>query len=80
MLFFFKDIKEYIKLVERATASKEPRFMSRVLRGLVSLRRKLNANVLCRAIQLYFPFVSAPRNDLIEFLRLVSSEEINVWY
>jgi len=77
-LLTLEDIKEYIKLVERATASKEPRFMSRVLRGLVSLRRKLNANVLCRAIQLYFPFVSAPRNDLIEFLRLANDAAENV--
>lgn len=77
-LLTLEDIKEYIKLVERAISNKEPRFMSRVLRGLVSLRRKLNANVLCRAIQLYFPFVSAPRNDLIEFLRLANDAAENV--
>ena len=47
--------------------------MSRALRALVSLRRKLNDNVLCQALHGYFPPSSpATRDSLLSYLEKVS--------
>lgn len=43
------DIRQNIKLIEKSVVSKESRFTLRVLRTLVTLRKKLNSNVLRRA-------------------------------
>jgi len=67
-LLTLEDLKEQVKHVEKAVNTKEPRFMSRALRGLVPLRRKLNTNVLRKAIQGYYPAVSLPKDGLLEFL------------
>lgn len=66
------DIRQNIKQVEKAVSTKEPRFMSRALRALVTLRKKLNSNVLHKAIQLY-PMPAggtgtATKNPLVEYL------------
>ena len=45
--------------------------MSRALRALVTLRKKLNQNVLRTAIQGYFPNVSIPKDGLLDFLEEV---------
>jgi 26S proteasome regulatory subunit N3 len=48
------EIREHAKQIDKAVASKEPRFILRVLRSLPNTRRKLNANVLRGvAAQLY---------------------------
>lgn len=48
------EIREHAKQIDKAVASKEPRFILRVLRSLPNTRRKLNANVLrAVAAQLY---------------------------
>ena len=44
------DIKEHAKLIEKSMITKETRFLNRVLRALMSLRTKLNVQVLHRAI------------------------------
>jgi 26S proteasome regulatory subunit N3 len=49
-----QEIREHTKQIDKAVASKEPRFILRVLRSLPNTRRKLNANVLrSLAAQLY---------------------------
>ena len=65
------DIKEHVKHIEKSVSTKEPRFMSRALRTLVTLRKKLNQNVLRTAIQGYFPNVSIPKDGLLDFLEEV---------
>ena len=41
--------------IEKAVTTKEPRFMSRALRATISIRRKLNSNVIRKAVHQYFP-------------------------
>ena len=70
-VLFVSDIKEYIKYIEKAVSTREARFMSRALRALVTLRKKLNQNVLRTAIQGYFPNVSIPKDGMLDFLEEV---------
>jgi len=67
------DIRQHIKHIEKAVSTKEPRFMSRALRALVTLRKKLNSAVLRKAIFGYFPTPSStrPNSVLLDFLEEV---------
>jgi len=66
------DIRQHIKHIEKAVLTKEPRFMSRALRALVTLRKKLNSVVLRKAIFGYFPASSSAKpNSLLDFLEEV---------
>jgi len=69
----YLDIRQHIKHIEKAVATKEPRFMSRALRALVTLRKKLNSVVLRKAIFGYFPTPSStrPTSALLDFLEEV---------
>ena len=67
-LALVSDIREQIKHIEKAVSTKEPRFVSRALRAIVTIRRKLNNNVLRKAIQAYFPAIPMPSNGLLDFL------------
>uniref|UniRef100_T1IVT3 PCI domain-containing protein n=1 Tax=Strigamia maritima TaxID=126957 RepID=T1IVT3_STRMM len=49
-LLTVEDVKEHARHIEKAVITKEPRFMLRVLRTLVSTRKKLNNNVLRKII------------------------------
>jgi len=49
------DLKQNFALLERAVATIESRFITRVLRTIASIRKRLNASVLSQAIQLAFP-------------------------
>jgi len=73
MVYLNADIRQHIKHIEKAVSTKEPRFMSRALRALVSLRKKLNSVVLRKAIIGYFPAPSStrPNNPLLDFLEEV---------
>ncbi|THD19962.1 26S proteasome non-ATPase regulatory subunit 3 [Fasciola hepatica] len=63
-----EDIREQIRYIEKAVTTKELIYISRVLRGLVSLRRKLNHNVLRGLVQGYFPNPSPQKTYFMEFL------------
>ena len=76
IVLYFSDIKEHVKHIEKSVSTKEPRFMSRALRALVTLRKKLNQNVLRTAIQGYFPNVSIPKDGLLDFLEEVTSSNV----
>lgn len=64
------DIKEHVRHIEKAVSTKEPRYISRVLRALVTTRRKLNHNVLRKAINGYFPVnqTSTAKNEMLQYL------------
>ena len=47
------DIRENIKHIEKSVNTKEPRFLLRALRTLVTLRKRLNANVIRRIVNAY---------------------------
>ncbi|ESN92467.1 hypothetical protein HELRODRAFT_186129 [Helobdella robusta] len=63
-----EDLKQYIKHIEKAVITKEPRFMSRTLRALVNLRKRLNNNVLHRAIVGYFLITNNSTHPLLEYI------------
>ncbi|KAK2180530.1 hypothetical protein NP493_439g02016 [Ridgeia piscesae] len=67
-LLTLEDIREHVKHIEKSVMTKEPRFMSRALRALVTLRRRLNNNVLRKTIMGYFPSAQVPKDGLLAFL------------
>ena len=73
MSLYISDIKEQIKHIEKAVSTKEPRFMSRAIRAMVSIRRKLNPNVIRKAVQQYFATSTMPNGPagLLDFLEEV---------
>ena len=63
--------------IEKAVTTKEPRFMSRALRATITIRRKLNPNVIRKAVHQYFPHAELPIGSsaaLLEFLDECVSE------
>ncbi len=70
-IIIFPDLREHVRQVEKAVATKEPRFMSRALRALVPIRRKLNQNVLRKAVLGYFTTATPPKDGLLNFLEEV---------
>ncbi|KAL7977080.1 hypothetical protein Chor_009029 [Crotalus horridus] len=71
-----EDIKEHVKQLEKAVLGKEPRYVLRALRALPSTSRRLNPNVLQKAISGFFTSNNAVRDFLISFLEEASSEEV----
>lgn len=67
-LLTLEDIRDQIRYVEKAVATKELHFMTRVLRGIVPIRRKLNSNVLRGLVYTYFTPQSQQWNYFMEFL------------
>lgn len=65
------DIKEHVKQIEKAVSGKEPRFVLRALRALPSTSRRLNTNVLHKAIFGFFTNNTVTRDFLLSFLEEV---------
>lgn len=65
---FFLDIREHVRHIEKGVATKEPRFIYRAIRALVTVRRKLNPNVLRKALLGYHPASSTVKDPLIAYL------------
>ncbi|NWI56023.1 PSMD3 ATPase, partial [Calyptomena viridis] len=62
------DIKEHVKQLEKAVSGKEPRYVLRALRALPSTSRRLNPNVLHKAIHGFFTSNCTLRDFLLGFL------------
>lgn len=62
-----QEVREQAKQIEKAVASKEPRFILRVLRSLPNTRRKLNANVLRTLATQLYP-LGAERDGILIFV------------
>jgi 26S proteasome regulatory subunit N3 len=62
------DIREHAKLIEKSMLSKEPRFLNRALRSLLSLRKKLNPEVLKLAINACCQSEYQGRKELLSFV------------
>jgi len=62
-----------VKQIEKAVSGKEPRFVLRALRALPSTSRRLNANVLHKAVCGFFTNNAAARDFLLGFLEEVTS-------
>ncbi|XP_005999586.1 26S proteasome non-ATPase regulatory subunit 3 [Latimeria chalumnae] len=63
-----EDIKEHVRHIEKAVSGKEPRFVLRALRALPSTSRKLNPNVLYKAVQGFFTSSATAKDYLLGFL------------
>ncbi|MEQ2284937.1 26S proteasome non-ATPase regulatory subunit 3 [Ameca splendens] len=63
-----EDIKEHVKQIEKAVSGKEPRFVLRALRALPSTSRRLNTNVLHKALTGFFTSNATTRDFLVGFL------------
>ena len=66
------DIKEHVKQIEKAVSGKEPRFVLRALRALPSTSRRLNTNVLHKAVHGFFTNNTGTRDFLLGFLEEVT--------
>lgn len=71
-MFLHADIREQVKQIEKAVSGKEPRFVLRALRALPSTSRRLNSNVLHKAISGFFTSNPSTRDFLLAFLEEVS--------
>uniref|UniRef100_A0A672GI26 26S proteasome regulatory subunit RPN3 n=1 Tax=Salarias fasciatus TaxID=181472 RepID=A0A672GI26_SALFA len=60
-----EDIKEHVKQIEKAVSGKEPRFVLRALRALPSTSRRLNANVLHKAVCGFFTNNTSTKDFLL---------------
>lgn len=65
-----QELREHIKQIEKAVASKEPRFILRVLRTLPNTRRKLNPGVLRSLAAQVYP-AGAERDAILAFVENV---------
>lgn len=74
-MFLIADIREHVKQIEKAVSGKEPRFVLRALRALPSTSRRLNSNVLHKAISGFFTSNPNTREFLLAFLEEVSCIE-----
>jgi len=63
-----EDIKEHAKHIEKYVSTKETRFMLRVLRSLVSTRKKLNHKVLRKIITGYYTQSQPAKEGLLQFI------------
>jgi len=62
-----QELREHAKQIDKAVASKEPRFILRVLRSLPNTRRKLNPNVLRALASQLFP-AGAERDNILAYV------------
>ncbi|CAG2202889.1 PSMD3 [Mytilus edulis] len=67
-LLTLEDIKDYVRQIEKSVSAKEPRYMSRVMRSLVNVRRRLNQTILRKLFQGYLLTQAVQRDELIAFL------------
>lgn len=58
--------------IEKSVSSKEPRFTLRVVRSLVSLRKRLNAKILRKVVAHFYVHSTQQRDSLIAFIDEVS--------
>ncbi|KFV61053.1 26S proteasome non-ATPase regulatory subunit 3, partial [Dryobates pubescens] len=74
------DIKEHVKQLEKAVAGKEPRYVLRALRALPSTSRRLNSNVLHKAINGFFTSNTTLRDFLLAFLEEAMDTEAELQF
>lgn len=67
-LLTIEDIKEHARYIEKAANTKEPRFVLRVLRTLMSTRKKLNPSVLRKIVHGFYTHSAKERDSLLAFI------------
>lgn len=73
----FLDIKDHCKAIERGENTKEPRFINRVLRSLITTRKRLNAVVLSRLVNYYFvnPAFLKQKEELLSYIKSAAAKD-----
>ncbi|RKP07469.1 26S proteasome non-ATPase regulatory subunit 3 [Thamnocephalis sphaerospora] len=69
VFFLAVDITQNFYLLQKAVATIEARFTTRVIRTLVSIRRRMDAEALTRAIQAYKPLGDEQTDKLLAYLK-----------
>jgi hypothetical protein len=80
--FFFSDIKENIKFLEKGVQLKETRFIVRVMRSLLSTRKRLTDQILKRVINHVYVH-SQYQNDkefLLSYIQVDAQVSFSVKY
>lgn len=72
-----QELREHVKLIDKAVSSKEPRFILRVLRSLPNTRRKLNSNVLRALASTLFPG-GAERDTILAYVEDATKPELEI--
>ena len=67
-LLTLEDIREQVRYIEKAVSTKEHHYLTRVVRSVVRIRRKLNSNVLLRLIHGYLPRPSSLKDSYLKYL------------
>lgn len=67
-LLTLEDIREQVRYIEKAVSTKEHHYLTRVVRSVVRIRRKLNSNVLLRLIHGYLPRPSPLKDSFLKYL------------
>ncbi|KAF8782416.1 26S proteasome non-ATPase regulatory subunit like protein [Argiope bruennichi] len=62
------DIKEHLMFIEKSVSSKEPRFILRVVRSLVSVRKRLSAKILRKVVTHFYVHSTQQRDTLLNFI------------
>lgn len=73
-LLTLEDIREQVRYIEKAVSTKEHHYLTRVVRSVVRIRRKLNSNVLLRLIHGYLPRPSPLKDSFLKYLPEVRKE------
>nr|ASF90209.1 hypothetical protein SPAR04377 [Bartheletia paradoxa] len=72
------DVKHNLVLLERAVSTVEPRFTARVLRTITSLRKRVDGEILSKAVEESYPKDSASKSLLLSFLPSSGSGSMEV--
>lgn len=63
-----EDIREHTRHIEKAVNSKEPRFITRILRSLLPTRKRLNARILRKVITGFYTHSTQQKEALLAYL------------
>lgn len=63
-----EDIREQTRHIEKSVNSKEPRFIIRILRSLLSTRKRLNSRVLRKLVSAYYTHSAPQKEALLLFI------------
>lgn len=74
-LLTYEDVKEQLRYIEKTVSSKEPRFMTRAVRAVAQIRKKINSRVLRKL--LLNVYLSQPANpEKEEYLAYLDNGEM----
>lgn len=73
-----QDIRENIRQIERGVTSKESRFIIRILRSILTIRRELNSNILMSVINGFYTHSTVEKEFMLSFFEEQMEVDSNV--